>query len=76
MSRQNRRKKVRKGKSRLTPENRVIRLLKDGEWRSIDEIQSEARVQLVVVRRMVSRNNIKNKKERGILMYRLTTEGG
>ena len=75
MSRQNRRKKVRKGKSRLTPEERVIRLLEDAAWRTIDEIQSEARVQLVVVRRMVGRDNIKSKKESGILMYRLTTEG-
>ena len=71
MSRKNRRKRVRKGKSRLTPEDRVMNALESGEWLTIQEIQERASVQLVVVRRMVGRGNIISKKDHGDLLYSL-----
>ena len=70
MSRKNRRKKVRKGQDRLTPDERVWRLMGDGEWRTLDDMQSEAKVQLVVARRVIGKSGIKTMKLRGDVLYR------
>lgn len=71
MSRKSRRKKFRKGTGRLSPEERVMQLIEDGQWRTISEIQESSSVKLVVVRRIVSRNQIENSKVDGVDMYRL-----
>lgn len=70
MSRKNRRKNVRKGETRLNPDERVWRLMGDGEWRTLEDIQEEARVQLVVARRIIDKKGVKSMQLRGDVLYR------
>ena len=74
MSRKKRRKKLRKGESRLTPEDRVLQNLSDGCWWLEDQLQRKSSVKKVVVRRVLGSVSVDKHTYQGNIFYRLQDE--